>query len=250
MNNLVSIIMPCYNAEKFIGEAIESVLLQSYQNWELFVVDDCSTDSSAKIIQSFSKKDSRISYHKTDFPTGSPVIPRNIAIEKSKGRFIAFLDSDDVWFPTKLERQIPLFSDEKTAIVFSNHEKISENGEQKNRVVIAPKTVTYRQLLKENTIRNSSGIYDTEKVGKVYLQNIDYEDFILWLEILKKGFFSKNTNTVEILYRIRKNSISENKFRAAKFTWNIYRNVEKLGIFATLYNFLHYAVRAGWKHLK
>ena len=250
MNDLVSIITPCYNDEKYIGEAIESVLSQSYQNWELFVVDDCSTDNSAKIIHSYCEKDPRIRYYKTDAPTGSPVVPRNIAIEKANGRLIAFLDSDDVWFPTKLEQQIKLFSDEKTAVVFSNHEKINEQGERKNRVVIAPQTITYKRLLKENAIRNSAGIYDTQKVGKVYLQNINYEDFILWLEILKKGFVARNTNTVEILYRIRKKSISDDKIRAAKWTWNIYRNVEKQSLLKSLYCFLNYGVRAGFKYLK
>jgi glycosyltransferase involved in cell wall biosynthesis len=250
MNDLVSIITPCYNDENFIGEAINSVLSQSYENWEMLVVDDCSTDRSAEIIHSFCEKDNRISYYKTDVPTGSPIIPRNIAIEKANGRFIAFLDSDDVWFPTKLEHQIPFFSDEKTAVVFSNHEKINEQGERKNRLIIAPEIVTYKRLLKENPIRNSSGIYDTQKVGKVYLQNIKHEDFILWLDILKKGFIARNTKTSEILYRIRKNSISGNKFRAATWTWNIYKNVEKLGVLASLYYFLQYSIRAGLKHLK
>jgi len=250
MGNLTSIITPCYNDEKYIGEAIESVLGQSYQNWEMFVVDDCSTDNSAEIIRSYCEKDSRIRYYKTDFPTGSPVVPRNIAIEKANGRFIAFLDSDDVWFPTKLEEQIKLFSDKKTAVVFSNHEKINEEGERKNRMIVAPQKTTYTRLLKENCIRNSAGVYDTEKVGKVYLQNINYEDFVLWLEILKKGYIAQNTNTVEILYRIRKNSISDNKTRAAKWTWNIYRNIEKLGFFKSVYYFLNYCVRAGLKYLK
>jgi len=250
MNDLISIVTPCYNDEKYIGEAIESVQSQSYQNWELLVVDDCSTDNSAEIIRSYCEKDSRIRYFKTGFPTGSPVIPRNMAIEKAAGRFIAFLDSDDVWFPTKLEEQIKLFSDEKTAIVFSNHEKINEDGKRKKRVIIAPQIVTYKRLLKENCIRNSAGLYDTKKVGKVYLQKINYEDFVLWLEILKKGYIAQNTNTVEILYRIRKNSISDDKIRAAKWTWNIYQNVEKLGFFKSMYYFLNYCVRAGLKYLK
>ena len=250
MNELVSIITPCYNAEKHIGLTIESVLSQSYQNWEMFIVDDCSTDRSEEIIRSYCAKDQRIHYYKTDSPTGGPTIPRNIAIEKANGRFIAFLDSDDVWLPTKLERQISCFSDEKTAVVFSNHEKINEQGERKNRLVVAPKAASYKELLKENIIRNSAGVYDTEKVGKVYLQEVDYEDFVLWLEILKRGYIAKNTNTLEILYRIRKNSISEDKIRAAKWTWNIYRNVEKLSLMRTLYYFSHYCVRAGLKHLK
>ncbi|MDR0438341.1 MAG: glycosyltransferase [Bacteroidales bacterium] len=250
MNDLVSIITPCYNDEKYIGQAIESVLSQSYQNWEMFVVDDGSTDRSAELIRSYCEKDKRISYYKTDVPSGGATIPRNIAIEKANGRFIAFLDSDDVWLPTKLEQQIELFSDETTAIVFSNHEKINEIGERKNRIVIAPKTASYKELLKENTIRTSAGIYDTKKVGKVYFQEIGHEDFVFWLSILKQGYLAKNTNTVTVLYRERKKSLSANKILASKWTWTIYRNVEKLSIVAALYYFLNYCVRAGLKYLK
>ncbi|MCL2028053.1 MAG: glycosyltransferase [Bacteroidales bacterium] len=249
-NNLVSIIMPCYNAGLYIAEAIDSVVTQTYADWELIVVDDGSTDNSVEIIRSYGEKDQRIHYYQTEAPTGSPVIPRNIAIEKAKGRFIAFLDSDDIWLPTKLEQQIKLFSDEKIAVVFSNHEKINEVGVRKNRWVVAPETATYQELLKENIIRNSAGVYDTKKVGKVFLQNINYEDFVLWLEILKKGYMAKNTNTLEVLYRIRKNSISGNKIRAAKWTWNIYRNVEKLSLPKCCYYFLFYAVRTSLKFLK
>jgi len=249
MNDLVSIVTPCHNDEKYIGEAIESVLSQSYQNWEMLVVDDGSTDRSAEIIHSYCEKDNRIKYYKTDTPSGNPAVPRNIAIEKAAGRFIAFLDSDDILLPTKLEEQINLFSDEKTAIVFSNHEKINEKGERKNRLVIAPKTASYKDLLKENFIQ-IGGIFDTKKTGKMYFQKIGHEDFVFWLQILKQGFLAKNTNTVTILYRERKKSLSGNKFRAAKWTWNIYRNVENLEFFKSLYYFSHYGVRAGLKYLK
>jgi glycosyltransferase involved in cell wall biosynthesis len=250
MNDLVSIVMPCYNAEKYIGMAIESVLLQTYQNWEIVVVDDCSTDNSAKIIQSYCEKDNRIGYYKTGSPSGGAAIPRNIAMNKANGRFIAFLDSDDVWLPTKLEQQLPFFLDKKTAIVFSNHEKINEQGKRKNRVVIAPKTASYKDLLKENIIRTSSGIYDTQKVGEIYFQKIGHEDFVFWLHILKQGYIAKNTNTVTTLYREQKKSLSGNKVQAAKWTWNIYRNVENLNPVTALYYFLNYGMRAGLKYLK
>ena len=242
--------MPCYNAERYIAQAIESVLSQSYEHWELLIVDDGSTDDSAKIIRSYCENDARLHYYKTAAPSGGATVPRNIATEKTKGRFIAFLDSDDVWMPTKLERQLPLFSDKKTAIVFSNHEKINERGERKNRWVVAPQTETYQGLLKENTIRTSAGIYDTEKVGKVYFENIRHEDFVFWLHILKQGYIAQNSNTFEVLYRDLKQSLSGNKLRAARWTWNIYRNVENLSLPKALYYFSHYAVRSGWKYLK
>ena len=250
MNHLVSIVMPCFNAERYIAQAIESVLMQTYEYWELLIVDDGSTDDSSKIIQSYSEKDARIRFYKTDIPSGGASVPRNIAVEKAKGRFIAFLDSDDVWMPTKLEQQLPLFSNEKTAIVFSNHEKINDRGERKNRRVIAPKIETYHSLLKENTIRTSAGIYDTDKVGKRFFENTRHEDFVFWLHILKENFLAKNTNTFEVLYRDLKHSLSGNKLRAATWTWNVYRKTEKLNLPVTLYYFFHYFFRAGRKYLK
>jgi glycosyltransferase involved in cell wall biosynthesis len=246
----VSIIMPCYNAELYVAEAINSVIEQTCTDWELIVVDDCSTDNSTEIIRSFCEKDHRIRYYKTEHNSGGATVPRNLAIEKATGRFIAFLDSDDIWLPTKLEQQIKIFVDEKTAVVFSNHEKINAKGERKNRVVIAPSKVSYQQLLKENVIRCSAGIYDTKKTGKFYFQNVGHEDYVLWLSVLKQGYIARNTNTVTILYRMQKNSLSGNKLQAAKWTWNIYRNVENLSLTTSWYYFLFYAVRTSLKFLK
>jgi len=247
---LVSVIMPCYNAEKYIAEAIISVIEQTYVNWELLVVDDCSKDSSVDIIRSFCEQDKRIRYYKTEFPSGGATTPRNIAIQHAQSRFIAFLDSDDIWLPTKLEQQLKLFSDEKTAIVYSNYEKINQQGERHNRIIIAPQQISYNGLLKENVIGCLTGIYDTKKVGKVYLKKCGHEDYVLWLSILKQGYTAKNTNTITALYRTQKNSLSGNKLRAAKWTWNIYRKVEKLNVVASLYYFLHYCARSGLKFLK
>ena len=250
MNDLVSIITPCFNATRFIRQCIESVLAQTYANWEMLIVDDCSTDDTVAIIQSYCNKDKRIRFFQTDYPSGGATIPRNTAIQNAGGRYIAFLDSDDIWLPTKLEQQIPLFEDPKTAIVFSNYEKIDADGNRKQRVVKSPPSTNYRYLLRRIAIGCLTGVYDTKKVGKVYLQKIGHEDYVLWLSILKQGFIAQNTNTVTALYRQQKNSLSGNKLRVLKWTWHIYRHVEQLNFFMSLFCFLNYCVRSGFKFLK
>lgn len=250
MQVTVSIITPCYNASQYISYTIDSVLNQTYANWEMIIVDDCSTDNSSDIIKQFISGDTRIKYFKTDNPSGSPVLPRNIGIEKATGRYIAFLDSDDIWLPTKLEEQLKLFKDEKTAVVFSNYEKMNEAGERNQRIIIAPKETNYHNLLKGNVIGNLTGIYDTEKVGKVYCQDIRHEDYVLWLSILKKGYIAKNTNTVTALYRVRENSVSSNKLKILSWQWNILRNVEKISLPKAIYYYINYAIRAFLKAIK
>lgn len=250
MNSIVSIITPCYNASSYISFTIESALKQTYPNWELIIVDDCSTDNSSDIIKQFISGDTRIKYFKTDNPSGSPVLPRNIGIEKATGRYIAFLDSDDIWLPTKLEEQLKLFKDDKTAVAFSNYEKMNEAGDRNQRIIIAPKETNYHNLLKGNVIGNLTGIYDTEKVGKVYCQDIRHEDYVLWLSILKKGYLAKNTNTVTALYRVRENSVSSNKLKILSWQWNILRNVEKISLPKAIYYYINYAIRAFLKAIK
>lgn len=241
MNETVSVIMPVYNAEKYIAFAIDSVLAQSYSNWELLIVDDCSTDLSVSLVSNYVKKDDRVHLFHTDKPSGSPCEPRNIGIRYARGRYIAFLDSDDMWLPNKLEEQLKMFEGGKIAIVYSNYEKISEEGVRAERIVTAPLLVSYRDLLKGNVIGNLTGVYDVKKVGKVYCQNIHHEDYVLWLSILRKGYIAKNTNTVHALYRVRRQSVSANKLTVISWQWHIYRNVEKIGFFSTCYYFAHYA---------
>lgn len=242
---MISIVMPCYNSGTFIRQAIESVRNQTYRDWELLVVDDGSTDNSADIIKGMEQTDGRIKYLKTNAPSGSPIVPRNIGVKNALGRYIAFLDSDDAWLPNKLERQMKMFEQyEDMAICFSNYEKMTEQGERNNRIIKAPSVTTYKQLLLGNVIGCLTAVYDTEKVGKVFFQNHSHEDYILWLDILKRGYVARNTNTVEALYRVRENSVSSNKLKTLSWQWDIYRNVEKIELFRSSYYFFNYAYRA------
>lgn len=248
MKRLVSVIMPVYNAGHFLEEAIQSVIAQSYTEWELLVIDDCSTDASSTVIHSFMEKDHRIRYYKTDNPSGSPILPRNIGIRHARGKYIAFLDSDDVWLPDKLEKQLDLFEEyEDMAIGFADYEKITEEGERNGRIVRAPAVTTYKELLKGNVIGCLTAVYDTTKVGKLFFRNHSHEDYILWLDILKRGYVARNTQTLEALYRVRGNSVSSNKLKAMTWQWSIYRNIERIGFLDSVYYFLHYACKAYWK---
>lgn len=249
-NRQVSIITPCYNSRKYISCTIESVISQTYQDWEMLIIDDCSSDDSASIIQTYCAKDRRIKYLKTEKPSGGPTIPRNIGIKIATGRYIAFLDSDDCWLQTKLEDQIPLFEDDNVAIAFTNYEKITVSGERQGRKIIAPASVGYHSLLKGNCIGCLTAVYDTAKIGKAYFPNVGHEDYALWLSILKKGFIAKNTETIGALYRIVDGSLSSDKLKVFKWSWHILREMEQLPFFVSLYYFINYAVRALMKYLK
>lgn len=248
----VSVIMPAHNAAKTIGESIESVLSQTFTDWELLVINDSSTDETEQIVSEYSQKDSRIKLLHTDKSVGKPFYPRNIGIKAAEGRFIAFLDSDDVWLATKLEKQIPLFVDEKVAIVFSYYEKFASNKAEynKNRVIKSPASVSYKSALYGNPIGNLTGMYDTQKVGKIFYEDAGHEDYILWLTILKKGFVAKNTNTVEARYRVAEKSVSSNKGKAASWTWNIYRKILGFNIIKAAFCYSIYMVKGVLKYLK
>jgi teichuronic acid biosynthesis glycosyltransferase TuaG len=247
---LISIITPCYNSEKFIVQTIESIIDQTYLYWELLIIDDCSTDNTISIIKEYLKKDERIKLFSTTKNSKSPVEPRNIGIKSAQGRYIAFLDSDDIWLPSKLEKQIKLFKNDKVAVVFSYYEKINEKGERKKRIITSPSSVTYNQLLKSNYIGCLSAMYDTSKVGKIYFNSIGHEDYAYWLTILRFGYIACNTNTVEALYRVRENSVSTNILKASKWTWNVYRKYLQLNICQSLYYFCFYLLKALQKHFK
>ena len=243
-NELVSVIMPMHNAARFVGKAIESVLAQTYDCLELIVVDDNSTDNSCDIVRQYQSKDSRIRLIANEISTGKPAAPRNKGIKNAKGRYIAFLDSDDLWYPFKLEQQIPLFCNDNVAIVYSNYEKIDEDGNGANRIVRAPKSATYSKLLLGNIIGNLTGVYDCKKVGMIPFMDIHHEDYVMWLTILKQGFIAQNTNTTTAAYRIVESSVSSNKLRVLSWQWNIYRNIEKFGILQSCYYFANYAIKA------
>jgi teichuronic acid biosynthesis glycosyltransferase TuaG len=235
----VSIITPSFKSEQFVSKTIESVLCQTYENWEMIIVDDCSPDNSNIIIEDYCKKDCRIKLIKLEKNSG-PAIARNRAIEEAKGRYIAFLDADDLWKPEKLEKQINFMKENNLAFTYSSYELIDENDNFLGKY-ITKDLITYKELLKTNVIGCLTAIYDIEKLDKVFMPNIlKRQDYGLWLKILKQINSTKGILEPLAIYRIRKNSVSSNKLKAAQYQWKIYREVEKLNFFKSLYYFSWY----------
>ena len=246
----VSVIMPCHNGKKYLRQAVDSVLAQSFADWELLIIDDASTDGSVAVAEEYCAKESRVRLLHTEHSTGKPATPRNVGIEAAAGRFIAFLDCDDKWAPAKLEHQLPLFQQENCAAVFSFYKKMDTGGNIRSGVVTAPAAVDFDQLLDGNCIGNLTGIYDTAKVGKVFQKEINHEDYLMWLQVLQKGFIARNTGTVEAYYRESGTSVSGSKLKALSWTWAIYRNELELSFWTSVGHFIKYAFKALGKRLK
>ena len=239
----VSIIVPMYNAEKFIGKTIESVLSQTYENWEMLIMNDVSTDNSLAVVNKFAKKDARIKVVNTEKNMGV-VKGRNHLIDLANGKYIAFLDADDYWHSQKLEKQIQFMKEKNAGISCTEYMRVKENGEKINEVVIKSE-ISYTDMLKNNYLGCLTVMYDVEKVGKRYFKELEKnEDYVLWLEIVKdvKTIFGLKENLA--YYRVLDNSRSSNKAKTAKVRWEIYRQVERLPFLKSVYYFLHYAVRA------
>lgn len=248
MAELISIITPVFNSEGYIAETIESVLAQTYADWEMIIVDDCSTDNSKEIIRKFVKEDKRI--HLIEFEENSGTgKARDIALQNAKGRFVAFLDSDDMWMPEKLEKQIRFMTKNNYPISFTSYKMIDENGSDLERLVRVVESVNLHQYLKNTIIGYSSSMIDLKQTGSFQIADIRIRvDTQVWISLLKKGFVAYGLDEVLMIYRVHKNSISSNKFYAAKKTWNLFYHVEKLGFFKSAYYFSNYAFNAFKKH--
>lgn len=222
---LVSIVMPAYNCEKYVVEAINSVLAQTYRNWELLVLDDGSKDNTLLIIEEFSQKDSRIKALPNRRNMGVSAT-RNRGIELASGNWIAFLDSDDKWEPEKLEKQFEIVEKKSAEFLFTGASYINEEGEPYKGIFEVPEKVTYKKLRNQNVISCSSVL-----VKKKYFQNIKmerdemHEDYAVWLRILKTGVTAFGVNEPLLIYRISKNSKSGNKIKTVKMTYKVFRFV-------------------------
>jgi teichuronic acid biosynthesis glycosyltransferase TuaG len=240
MNHKISIITPVYNSSAFIADTIQSVLNQTYQNWELLLVDDVSTDDSVAVVQSF--RDERIKLMRLEKNSG-PAIARNTAIEAATGRFIAFLDSDDLWLPEKLEKQLQFMLTQNAAVTHTAYEVIDINGKRIGKIIRAPEVIGYRQLLNYNYIGCLTGMFDTEKTGKMLMPDIPKrQDYGLWLAILRQGFKAYYLDEVLAQYRTGRQSVSSNKFDTAKYNWQILRETEGLSFFKAAWHFAVYTL--------
>lgn len=250
-NGLISIITPIYNCEKFIEETIKCVQNQTYTNWELLAVDDCSPDNSSDIIKKYAKKDKRIKYIKLKENSGA-AIARNKALEESKGRFIAYLDADDLWKPEKLEKQVNFMLDNNYAFTCTDYEKIDENGNSLNKIIKIPEKVNYNLFLRNTIIQTVGVMVDTKITGKdiIVMPNIRRrQDAATWCQLLKNGFDCYEVPENLSYYRVVSNSLSSNKFKAVKMNWYWYRKIEKLPLWKTCYCFVGYAFNAVKKRI-
>lgn len=225
----VSVIMPAYNGSEFIGDAIDSVISQTYSFWELLIVDDASTDNTPEIIKNYSSSDNRIQLLQNSKNYGTQHA-RNRAIEEASGRFIAFLDADDLWLPEKLEIQLKTLRNNNLAGCFSSYDLIDEKGEAIGKQIRALPELSYSKLLKANYVGNLTGIYNAEKIGKVFCPDIaKRQDWALWLEVIRRGGPLKGIQKSLAKYRIRKGSISNNKMEMLRYNFNIYHKVLGFG---------------------
>ncbi|MFV5684928.1 glycosyltransferase family 2 protein [Flavobacterium sp. GB2R13] len=231
---LVSIITPSFNSEKFIAETIQSVQNQTYQNWEIIIVDDCSLDKTLSIVTKMALLDNRIQLFQSEKNSGTG-IARNTALTKCKGRYISFLDADDLWKPQKLEKQIDFLKTNNLPFTFSFYDCIDEEGKSLNRTVEAPRNLSYRQLFFCNYVGNLTGIYDVNYFEKIAISSIrKRQDWMLWLTILKKIKTAQPLPESLAFYRIRENSISASKLDLLKHNFAVYRTFHGFNIVVSL----------------
>ncbi|VXD08774.1 putative teichuronic acid biosynthesis glycosyltransferase TuaG [Enterobacterales bacterium 8AC] len=235
-----SIIMPAYNAAKTITDSINSVLAQTLTDFKLYIVNDNSQDATESIIHSFS--DDRIVYLKNESNLGV-ASSRNKALEVASGKYVAFLDSDDLWDGEKLEKQEMIF-DQGWDVVCSHYITFSDLDRNKINNRKSPEVITYNDMLKSNFIGNLTGAYNMQKIGKIYQKKIGHEDYVMWLYILNKVQRAYCIQESLASYRLSTTSISGNKFKAARWQWNIYREELDFSVSKSAYYFLQYMKNA------
>ena len=249
--DLVSIITPVYKCEEYIERTMNSVLAQTYTNWEMLLVDDCSPDGSAELVRKYAERDSRFRYIKLETNSGA-AIARNTGLENAKGRYIAYLDADDIWHPTKLERQIQFMNENNVQFSCCDYEKIEADDTPLNKVVHMPKTITYNQLLSNTIIQTVGVIVDLNKVDRklLVMPNVRRgQDSATWLQLLRNGVKFVGQNEVLAQYRRAPQSLSSNKLSAMKRTWYLYRGVEHLSLIKSCYCMIGWAWHASVKRI-
>jgi len=248
-NDLVSIITPAYNSETTIAETIKSVIAQTYEYWEMIVVDDFSTDKTSNIVKKFSESDERIILITLKVNDGV-ANARNTAIKKAKGRYIAFLDSDDLWASDKLLRQINFMQIRNCYFSYTAYEIVDVDGREMNKIVAASEQRGYKELLKQNTIGCLTVIIDSNEIANIEMPPIEHEDFALWLTILSRDYVAYGLNENLAKYRKLGDSLSFNKFKTVGWVWKIYRKNQSIGYVRAFIYLIHFIVRSVIKYKK
>lgn len=246
---LVSIITPMYNAEKFVAETIVSVINQTYDLWEMIIVDDGSKDNSTMVVSEYARLDERIKL--VSQKNSGSAAARNNGISKAKGQYIALLDADDLWERNFLESQLALMKEKNALLVYASHKRIDSSGRECLPPFIVPEKVEYKDLLKTCSISCLTGLYNTEVYGKVYLREelkSLRDDFVYWLEIIKKVKVAYGNRAVIASYRMLENSTSRKKKKVVKPQFLVYYKIERLGFIRSCYYLIHWALNGYLKY--
>ena len=236
MHKLVSVITPTFNCGAYILETIRSVQAQTFDNWEMIIADDCSADDTKEIVGQACEKDPRIKYVRLKTNSGAAVA-RTEAMKLAKGNYMAFLDSDDLWKPEKLEKQLAFMEENRYPFTATAYEKIDESGRKLNKIVNVIDRTSYNRLLLDCPIGNSTVMYDVDKMGKFEVPNIKKRnDDALWLKMLKQEKYIYGLHEVLMEYRVRPNSISSNKLSLVKYHWKLYREIEHLCVLRSAFH--------------
>ena len=248
-NPLVSIIVPVYNAAPFIRGTIEQVRRQTEPDWELILVDDASTDESLSIMRREACGDNRIKL--LSCSGGSAACARNCGIDAASGRYIAFLDADDIWFPDKLEKELAFAEKTGSPFVFTAYEFGDQNGSPTGRIVHVPKELDYRHALSRTVIFTSTVMLDRDKLDRrlIRMPEIESEDTACWWTILKSGITANGLDEVLTIYRRPSGSLSSNKLKSVRRIWGLYRKIADLNTASALYHMAGWAVRATLRRL-
>ena len=249
-NCLVSIITPMYNAKQYISETIESVIAQVYTNWEMIIVDDGSTDESPKVVQEYAKKDARIRYYRQE-KNGGIAKARNTAIGYARGRYVAFLDADDLWKPDKLEKTLKFMQEKDTAFVFTGYEFGDQEANGTGKVVHVPEQLDYEHALSRTVIFTSTVMLDLNKLDKelIRMPQVKSEDTATWWKILKAGNIAYGLDENLTVYRRAGKSLSSNKLEAVRRIWKLYQLQGDLSLPKRLRCFVGWAFGAVYRRL-
>lgn len=248
---LVSIITPIFNGEKFIADTIKSVLNQTYTNWEMFVIDDGSLDNGPAIVADYARQDNRINIF-SQANAGSAAA-RNNGIRRARGQYIALLDADDTWNPNFLERQIEFMKEKNALLVFSSHTRIDKDSKECLRPFMVPEKITYTDLLKTCYISCLTALYDSSEHGKLYLREDMKslrDDYVYWLEIIKKVKVAYGNKEILANYRMLASSATRKKHRVIIPQFKVIHNVEKIGLVKSIFYMATWAFHGYFKYRK
>ena len=250
-DDLISIITPLYNGERFVGQTIESVLAQTYPDWEMLIVNDGSKDNSEQIARSYAAKDHRIKVFSQ--PNGGSASARNHGIREAKGRYFVFLDSDDYWDSSFLEKQLRFMYEKQAHIVAASCRRVDEAGKEVLRPLIVPERMSYRDTLKTCNLPCLTTVIDRSAFHDVYfheeLRSLR-DDYVLWLSLLKQTDYAYGNQEVLANYRLNRNGATANKWKMIKPQFLVYYRVEKLGLMRSVYYLAQWAVRGVLKYSK